>query len=152
MSTRTVFLSKLIGLYCLILSITMMLRRAETVAAIDAMTRSAPLLLILGVAALVGGLALVIGHNVWHGAAAAVLVTLVGWILLAKSLMLLLLSPAGEAAFLADAHYAQLFYLYMCVDLLLGAYLTYAGFVGTPRAEQRQTGQIGSAAHGLPNG
>jgi hypothetical protein len=71
----------------------------------------------------------VLAHNIWSGGALAVVVTLVGWITLIKSLMFLFLPPEMEAAlFLRQLHYQQLFYLYGAISLVLGVYLTYGGF------------------------
>jgi hypothetical protein len=89
---------------------------------------------VAGLMAVTAGLAIVLGHNVWSGGAAPVIVTLIGWAALIKGALLLLLSPAAAAdVFLGGYHYAQLFYFYAAVSLLLGIYLTYAGARSTAR-------------------
>jgi len=78
---------------------------------------------------LAAGLAMVLAHNIWSGGALAVVVTLVGWITLIKSLFFLFLPPEMEAGFfLRQLHYQELFYWYGAVSLVLGVYLTYGGF------------------------
>jgi hypothetical protein len=58
-----------------------------------------------------------------------VIVTLVGWVTLIKSLFFLFLSPEVEAGFfLRQLHYQELFYVYGAISLVLGIYLTYSGF------------------------
>ena len=58
-----------------------------------------------------------------------VVVTLVDWITLIKSLFFLFLPPEMEAGlFFGQLHYQQLFYLYGAFSLALGVYLTYGGF------------------------
>ena len=75
------------------------------------------------------GLAMVLAHNIWSGGALVVVVTLVGWITLIKSLFFLFLPPEMEAGlFLGQLHYRQLFYMYTAISLVLGVYLTYGGF------------------------
>ena len=131
MSSRTTYLSRLIGLYCVLISLSMAAHKEATVTAVNAYMHDAPALLLAGVIALVAGLAIVLGHNVWSGGALPVLVTLTGWIALSKGLMLLLLSPT--AGFLEAIRYEQFFYLYIAITLALGAYLTYGGFRSASR-------------------
>jgi hypothetical protein len=70
----------------------------------------------------------VLAHNIWSGGALVVVVTLVGWMMLIKSLFFLFLPPEMEAGlFLGQLHYRQLFYLYTAISLALGVCLTYGG-------------------------
>ena len=132
MSPRTLFLSKLIGLYCIIAALSMMTRRQATVETVTALLRDPSMILIVGVITLAAGLAMVLAHNIWSGGALVVVVTLVGWITLIKSLFFLFLPPEMEAGlFLGQLHYQQLFYLYGAISLVLGIYLTYGGFKST---------------------
>jgi hypothetical protein len=72
---------------------------------------------------------MVLAHNIWSGSALAVVVTLVGWMALIKSLFFLFLPPEMETGlFLQQLHYQQFFYLYSAISLVLGVYLTYGGF------------------------
>jgi vacuolar-type H+-ATPase subunit I/STV1 len=128
MSPRTVFLSKLIGLYCILAALSMMVHRQATVETVTALLQSASLMFILGVITLAAGLAMVLAHNIWSGGALAVIVTLVGWITLIRSLFFLFLPPEKVSLFLGLLHYQQLFYLYGAIALVLGVYLTYSGF------------------------
>jgi hypothetical protein len=87
------------------------------------------MMFVLGVITLGAGLAMILAHNIWSGGALAVIVTLVGWLAVIKSLLFLFLPPAAQAGFfLRQLHYQQLFYLYAGVTLVLGLYLTYGGF------------------------
>jgi putative exporter of polyketide antibiotics len=132
MSPRTLFLSRLIGLYCILIALSMMTHRQATVETVTALLQNPSMMLILGVVTLVTGLAMVLAHNIWSGGALPVIVTLVGWITLIKSLFFLFLPPEMEARFfLGQLHYQQLFYLYGAFSLVLGVYLTYSGFTST---------------------
>ena len=129
MSPRTIFLSRLIGLYCIVVALSMMTRRQATVETVTALLQNPSMMLIVGIITLAAGLAVVVAHNIWSGGALAVVVTLVGWITLIKSLFFLFLPPEMEAGlFLRQLHYQQLFYLYGAFSLVLGVYLTYGGF------------------------
>ena len=134
MSPRTLFLSRLIGLYCILIALSMMTRRQAIVEAVTVLLQNPSMTLILGVITLAAGLAMVLAHNIWSGGALVVVVTLVGWITLIKSLFFLFLPPEIEAGlFLGQLHYQELFYLYTGVSLVLGIYLTYGGFKRTSR-------------------
>jgi hypothetical protein len=68
-------------------------------------------------------------HNIWSGGALVVIVTLVGWMTLTKSLSFLFLPTDVSAEFfLRQLHYQTLFYLYGTFLLVLGLYLTFSGF------------------------
>jgi len=136
MSSRTTFLGRLVGLYCILVALAMLIHKQATVDVLTAMLHNAPVLLALGVITVIAGLAMVLGHNVWSGGALPVVVTLVGWIALIKGSLLLFLSPEQESRiFLGAFHLDQFFYFYLGFTLLLGIYLTYATS-GQQRAKQ----------------
>ena len=129
MSPRTLFLSQLIGLYCILIGLSMMTHSQATVETVTALLQNPSMTLIIGVITLAAGLAMVLAHNIWSGSALAVVVTLVGWMALIKSLFFLFLPPEMETGlFLQQLHYQQFFYLYSAISLVLGVYLTYGGF------------------------
>ena len=128
MSPRTAFLGRLIGLYTILVSLSMITNKQATMEKLTGLLSSAPLLFVVSVIAVASGLAMVLGHNVWKGGALAVIVTVIGWLTLIKGVVFLLLSPQVASAFyLGTLHYEQFFYLYVSVGLLLGIYLTYGG-------------------------
>ena len=134
MSARTIFLSRLIGLYLILISLAMIAHKQATMDSMNALVHNAPVLFVVGVIAVAAGLAMVLGHNVWSGGVLPVVVTLTGWLMLIKGSMLLFMSPeAVYGTLLAGIHFEQLFYLYMAMVLFLGIYLTYAGFRSTAR-------------------
>ena len=98
MSARTVFLARLFGLYCLVMGAAMLLQRDAFPAMVSAITANAPLVLTMAVFTLFGGLAMVLLHNIWSGGALPIIITLLGWLTLIKSVMLLFLPPATFGA------------------------------------------------------
>ena len=123
------FFSRLIGLYCIVIALSMMTRRQPTVETVTALLQNPSMMLIVGIITLAAGLAVVLAHNIWSGGALAVIVTLVGWITLIKSLFFLFLPHEMEAElFLGQLHYEQFFYVYGAISLVIGIYLTYGGF------------------------
>ena len=132
MLPRTLFLSRLIGLYCILVALSMITRRQATLESVTAILRDPSMMFVLGAITLVAGLAMVLAHNIWSGGALTVIVTFVGWMTLIKSLSFLFLPPDVNAEFfLRQLHYQTLFYLYGAILLVLGVYLTYGGFKST---------------------
>ena len=117
MSTVTRLLSRLIGVYCVIVSLAMASHRSATVETITAMVHNTPLLFLSGIIAVVTGLAIVLNHNVWSGGATPVIVTLIGWVTLLKGTL-----------FLDGLHFSQLFFVYCGIAFAMGAWLTWSGF------------------------
>jgi hypothetical protein len=129
MLPRTLFLSRLIGLYCILVALSMITRKQATLESVTAVLRDPSMMFVLGAITLIAGLAMVLAHNIWSGGALVVIVTLVGWMTLIKSLSFLFVSSEVEAGFfLRQLHYQELFYVYGAFPLVLGIYLTYAGF------------------------
>ncbi len=129
MTARTLFLARLIGLYCIVCSLAEMIHRQATLDAVGALLGNPSAVLWVGMTSVLIGLAMVLGHNLWRGGALTVVVTIVGWIALLKGLALLFLPvQSHENLFLGALRYEQLFYFYAAIALVLGLYLTYAGF------------------------
>ena len=124
----TIFLAKLLGLYCIIFALAMMMRKQTAIATVKAIVANPPLLLLFEAIGLGCGLAMIIGHNIWSGGALPVVVTLVGWLFVIRGAGLLALSPAATAKLIDALRYEQLFYVYMGGTLVLGLYLAWAGF------------------------
>ncbi len=135
MSNETRFLSRLIGVYCLLAALSMLVRRETMIDTVTALVTDGALLYFAGVVIVAAGLALVLAHNLWSGGALAVTVTVIAWLTLLKGLVILLLPPAAVAQlYLHRLHYERLFYLYLGVTIVLGICLTLGGFRSRPRA------------------
>jgi hypothetical protein len=134
MSPRTAFLGKLLGLYLIVVSLSMLAHAQATVEIMKGILQDPPLLFIAGLMGVTAGLAIVLAHNVWSGGALPIMVTLIGWASLIKGMLLLALSPETESRlFIVGLRYDQHPTLYAAFAFLLGAYLTYAGFSSTTR-------------------
>jgi hypothetical protein len=134
MHTRTIFLGKLIGLFCILFALSMLLRRQQTIAAVDGLLHDAPLMFVTGLVTLGLGIAMVLSHNIWKGGALPVIITIMGWVTLIKGLLLLSLSQdTSSNFFLNTLRYDTYFYLYVAFAFLLGAYLFYAAVTSKAR-------------------
>ncbi len=129
MSSRTLYLGKLLGIFCLIIGLAMVLDRDPFITTITALLNSPPMVYIIALFALAVGIAIILAHNIWDQGLLAGLITLIGWLSLAKGALLLFLpNTAASSFYLGSLHYAQLFYLYAAIDIALGLYLTITSF------------------------
>ena len=125
MSRLTIFLARLIGLFTVLLIAALLLRGSSMV---ETLIADRPLMLTYAIISLAIGLAMILGHNVWSSGVLPVVVTLVGWLILAKGLLLLFLTPEAQTQFFERMHYGEHIYLYVAPSLVIGLYLTWAGF------------------------
>lgn len=128
MPALTVYFCRLIGLVALISGTTMLIERQPHIAAFGALAGDPALLYVMGIVNLVAGVAIVLVHNVWTRGLPALLVTLVGWIFLIRGVAMLLLPPDLISEIVVDLQFAEFYYLYAAIPLILGAYLTLRGF------------------------
>jgi vacuolar-type H+-ATPase subunit I/STV1 len=133
MSARTIYLSRLIGLYWIVLIPSLVIRKQATLDSANALFNSPATMLLMGIIAVAGGLAMILAHNIWRGGALPVVVTIVGWLALIKGVMFLLLPSGAESdMILSWLRNPVCFYLCMAPSFLIGVYLVYEGF--RPRA------------------
>jgi hypothetical protein len=132
MSRLTVFLARLIGLFIVLLIAALLLRGS---AMVETVIADKPLMLTYAMISLAIGLAMILGHNVWSGGLLPVVVTLVGWLILAKGLLLLFVTPEALTEFFERMQYGEHMYLYVAPSLVIGLYLTWAGFTTPPSRE-----------------
>jgi len=129
MNSRTIYLSRLIGLYCLLIVFSLVIHRQGSVGSIVAVFNNPAVMLALGIMTVAAGLAIVLAHNLWRGGAPTVVVTLVGWAALIKGVLFLVLPTGVEAEILVGwLRTPVCFYLCLIPSLLIGIYLTYCGF------------------------
>jgi hypothetical protein len=133
MSRLTVYLARLIGFFTVLLVAALLIRGS---AVVESAMADGPLMLTYAIISLALGLAMVLGHNVWSGGALPVVVTLVGWLILAKGLLLLFLTPEPLTRLFERMQYGEHMYLYLAPALAIGLYLTWAGFT-TPSSPRR---------------
>jgi hypothetical protein len=122
----THFLARLLGLYCLVISIMMLSRRQAMLAIVTSCIENRALLFLVELIGLAAGLAIVLGHNLWSGGLLALIVTLIGWLTLIRSTILLFLPPEAVGRFIKAVRYEQNYYLFTAIPLVIGLYLVVA--------------------------
>ena len=130
MSPRTIFLSRLFGLYFILVALPMMIHKQAVVDMVTGLFRDPAMMFMLGLLTLAAGLAMVLAHNIWSGGALPVVVTILGWLTLVKGVAFLFMMPDAPTWTCLMTLYRNPLYYYPCtgVCLLLGIYLTYGGF------------------------
>jgi hypothetical protein len=128
MPALTVYLSRLIGIVCLIIAVAMLADKEMVVAALGQLGVDRTPLLSLGFIHVVFGAVIVLVHNVWSRGLWPLLVTLTGWAILVRGVMVLFVPPDAMAAFMAAAHVVDFYYIYAAIPLVLGLYLALRGF------------------------
>jgi hypothetical protein len=137
MSRLTIFLGRLLGLFFVLMALAMLINRHTTVEAVADFMHDPPPLMIAGMISLAAGLAIVLGHNRWSGGALAVVVTLLGWIFLVRGLMILCLPRETLVRVFEKLGFDQHFHFYVAITLVIGLYLTYAGFSSSMPLDER---------------
>jgi hypothetical protein len=101
---------------------------------------------VTGAFILAGGLIIVALHQYWRGAA-AIIVSLTGWLLVLRGLFLLTF-PTAFMSMANSVLGASVLWRSACVCFaLIGLYLTYVGWTPAPRS----TSQAASSTHDLPS-
>jgi len=133
MSFRTLFLSRLLGLYFLICGLAMIVHKQIFTSALATVPGNPMALWWSSLLISLAGLAMVLAHNVWSKPPVVVIVTVLGWLTLIKGIAYLFL-PAKwlEGYFQAVLNCPACLYLATAFMLVLGAYLTYEGFKSKP--------------------
>jgi len=133
MSFRTLFLSRLLGLYFLICGLAMIVHKQIFTSALATVPGNPMAMLWISLLISLAGLAMVLVHNVWSKCPVVVIVTVLGWLTLIQGIVYLLL-PAKwlEGYFQAVLNCPACLYLATAFMLVLGAYLTYEGFKSKP--------------------
>jgi hypothetical protein len=139
MTPRTLYLSRLLGVFFLVLSAAAATQRSTMAETAIEMVNTPALLLICGMLTLVAGLAIVLAHNVWRGGMAPVVVTILGWLLLFKGAALIIIPPALWPGIIRTSHFAELYPIYGLVPLVLGVILTFSGFSAYRPGSVRKT-------------
>lgn len=126
----TTFFARLLGLWMLLTMLGMAANKAATITALNAFFADPALTWITGVFTTVVGLAILVAHNRLSGGAVPILITIYGWIALLKGLLFVWLPVPAQVQFYQSLHFAQWYYAYLSIALIIGAYLTYNGFKG----------------------
>ena len=121
------FLSKVIGLYLLIVSSAMLANMPSFSNHVHSLITNSSLMFVAGFFTLILGLLMIVSHNIWQWNW-RVIITLIAWLVLIKALSILIFPEYIDqmsAILLNNLHFA---YGAASLNFLLGLLLTYFGF------------------------
>jgi hypothetical protein len=124
----THFLARLIGLYCIIMALAMLVRKPAIMELVTGMIQDRPLLFVVQIFGLVAGLAMVLAHSLWFSGLLALVVTLIGWLTLIRNVVWLFLPAETLPRLMTTIRFEQNFMVFGTVTLVTGVYLTVSGF------------------------
>jgi hypothetical protein len=124
---KSKFLSKVIGIYLIIISIAMLVRMQEFTHDVTKLINDAPLMFVVGFFTLILGILMVVSHNIWQWNW-RVIVTIIGWITLLKGASIIFSLQFLDKAAMLFVQNINAFYIAAIIDLVLGVLLSYLGF------------------------
>ena len=122
----SIFLAKLLGIYLLIIGVLWAVRGEVISEVLEEFFTSRPMLLLSGLLALAVGIAMAISHSIWEFNWRG-LITLIGYLSIAKGIARVGFPTVPRKAVSFLLKYAR-GWIWIGIVLVLGAYLTWAGF------------------------
>ena len=123
----SLFLAKLFGIYLLIMAVLWAVRGEVISKVIEEFLASGPMLFLSGLLALTVGIAMAVSHSVWELSWRG-LITFFGYLSIAKGIVRIGFPdlPKNATGFFVKSGTAR--WIWIGLVLLLGGYLTWAGF------------------------
>ena len=125
----THFLARLLGLSFAIISAAMLFEKKKTILALESFLGEDGVLYVLELACMAIGLAILLNHSTFMGGTLSLAVTVIGWIFLIRGVVGLFLSGSALRKLYRASHFEENYYPIGIFMLVLGACLTYAGFL-----------------------
>ncbi len=122
----SILLAEIMGLYLIIMSISVLVNKKLMPDLIKDVAKNATLMLFGGAITLILGLFLVLIHNVWTADWVG-LITLLSWLVLLKGLVLVIFPE--KALSLGVKMQGNVITVSSVIMLVVGIYLTYIGFI-----------------------
>lgn len=126
----TLFLAKLIGIVAIVKGIAILSKKKECASVVGEFMHDKPLMYFVSILELVGGLAIVLNHNIWAGSTAAVIITIMGWLMIAEGIAVAVLPQRSMTKLFKSFTKGGALNSWGFVALIIGIYLTYVGFWG----------------------
>jgi len=123
----THFLAQLIGLYSIVMGLSMAIKRKMLMDVFKEMFHTRSLSYVMGVLMLILGLLLVLMHTIWQGTL-SIVISILGWFVLLEALTFLFSSQKTLAKSLDALKNRKVYYAISIVYFVLGIYLVYSGF------------------------
>jgi len=126
----TYFIAQFIGLMLLSVGASMLFQGKVFMKVLNDITENRSTLFMVGIVLFLGGASIVLVHNVWNAGFLSVVITLIGWILIIRGLASMYMPGHTITRMVRWFKVEEFSWAYGILVLGIGAYLTYAGFVG----------------------
>ncbi len=136
---RSIYLAKLFGPVLLILGLGLLVRSAELLGVFQDVLSNPTLIFVLCVLGLLGGIALILAHNIW-AMDWRLIITLLGWLSAIESAVWLIVPHATLQGIVLSLLTPGLVLAYGVFVLLLGGILSTFGYLA-PRQAVGHTGR-----------
>jgi hypothetical protein len=147
LQTRTRMFARVLGPFLIIVDVTAVVRTPDMKAVVSEFAASSLWSWVAGAFVLLGGLIVIALHQYWRGTA-AIIVSLLGWLVALRGLLLLAF-PTTFVSLANNMIKAQAWWQATCIVFAaVGLYLTYVGWIPTP---SRPTSQTDSSSRDLPH-
>ncbi len=126
----SLFLAKAMGLYFVIISISVLINRQNMSSVISEIMKNSALQLILGINILIIGLLLILSHNIWVFSW-EVIITITGWLIFTKGLLNVAVPNLAKRMAKPFIKSKKIPYYAILINFLLGLYFCYYGFIAS---------------------
>jgi hypothetical protein len=126
----TYFLAQLIGLLLLSMGASMLFQKKVFMNVLNDITENRATLFMVGVVLFLCGLSIVLTHNIWNAGFLSLVITLIGWVLILRGLACLFMPGHSITRIMQLLKVEEFCWAYGILVVVIGAYLTYAGFTG----------------------
>ena len=120
----TTFYALFLGYASLITGIIFLIQPRHSIATIRELINDRSTIFVAGLMGILLGLAIVIPHNIWTGSSVTVLVTILGWLILIRSITLVLLPHAALRRAFRALTLGSAYWVMTIMLIALGVYLT----------------------------
>lgn len=124
---RSIFLSKALGIYLVIVSIAILINMPAFIAQMNNLIHTPSLLFITGFFTLILGILMVLSHNIWE-MNYRVLITIISWLTLLKGILLIFQPTMIDTLSMLFVQNSTFAYTAAFIDLALGICFCYFGF------------------------
>jgi len=121
--------AQITGLSLVAVSTAMLSRPRGMIVMVERLLENPPIMYVLGLVQLVGGLTMVLTQDVTSGANLALVLSMVGWWLLVRGGMLMFMSPEALLSLVDSIELPKYYFVSNILSLLIGIYLAYTGFI-----------------------
>ena len=125
----SILIAKIFGIAAVVEGLLLIVRTTDMVSVMDGLKKSRGATMAITAIALVLGLFLVSVHNIWSGESFQTVITLIGWVVLIKGLVFLLMPHSFTERIITRFNNAKTYRIAGVIEIIVGLWLAISGFV-----------------------